>query len=138
MNITRSWCPWSVPFKERLRNGAYSLRCDSSVTYLRVCLPPFKCLFTGHSPHSFRNPIDCQFTCWIPGFLHNFLSFCLGRCNCDPVGPHVTGTNDTILNEGGRTTAVALGHSFGTPPRGPAGQRQSPGLVSYDQVGLMA
>jgi hypothetical protein len=26
----------------------------------------------------------------------------------------------------------ALGHSFGTPPRGPAGQRQSRGLDQYD------
>jgi hypothetical protein len=65
----------------------------------------------------------------------------------DPVGPHVTGSNDAIRNEGGRTTAVfgggasrpgcALGHSFGTP-RGPAGQRKSPGLDWYDQVGLVA
>jgi hypothetical protein len=49
---------------------------------------------------------------------------------------HVTGSNDAILTEVGRTTAVsfvgthdgpgdALGHSFGTPPRGPAGQRKS-------------
>jgi hypothetical protein len=48
---------------------------------------------------------------------------------------HVTGSNDAIFNEGCRTTAVfgggasrpgfALGHSFETPPRGPAGQRQS-------------
>jgi hypothetical protein len=58
------------------------------------------------------------------------------------------GSNDAILNEGGQTTAVfgggacrpgfALGHSFGTPPRGPAGQRQSPGLDLYDRVGLTA
>jgi hypothetical protein len=71
-----------------------------------------------------------------------------GRCNCDPVRPHVTGSNGAILNEGGRTMAVfsggtsrpgsALGHSFGTPPRGPARKHQSPGLVWYDQVGLMA
>jgi hypothetical protein len=27
---------------------------------------------------------------------------------------------------------VALGHSFGTTPRGPAGQRQSWGLDLYD------
>jgi hypothetical protein len=64
------------------------------------------------------------------------------------VRPHVAGSNDAILNKGGRTTAVfgggasrpgfALGHSFGTPPRGPAGQHQSPGLVWYDQVGLTA
>jgi hypothetical protein len=70
-----------------------------------------------------------------------------GRCNCDPVKPHVTGSNDAILIEVGRTTAVfgegasrpgfALGHSFGTLPRGPAGQHQFPGLVWYDQVGLM-
>jgi hypothetical protein len=33
---------------------------------------------------------------------------------------------------------LALGHSFGTPPRGPAGQRQSPGLDLYDLVGLTA
>jgi hypothetical protein len=31
-----------------------------------------------------------------------------GRCNCDPVRPHVTDSNDAILNEGGRTTAVSL------------------------------
>jgi hypothetical protein len=47
--------------------------------------------------------------------------------------PYVTGSNDAILCEVGRTTAVSLvgahhgpegvsGHSFGTPPRGPAGQ----------------
>jgi hypothetical protein len=55
---------------------------------------------------------------------------------------HVTGSNDAVLNEVGRTTAVsgggaswtrdALGHSFGTPPRGPAGQRQSRRLDLYD------
>jgi hypothetical protein len=33
---------------------------------------------------------------------------------------------------------LALGYSFGTPPRGPAGQRQSPGLDLYDLVGLTA
>jgi hypothetical protein len=57
--------------------------------------------------------------------------------------PHkdtVTGSNNAILNEVGWTTAVylvgtqpwpggALEHSFGTP-RGPAGQRQSRGLIS--------
>jgi hypothetical protein len=32
-------------------------------------LPPFKCLFTGHLPDSFRDPVDCRFTYWIPGFL---------------------------------------------------------------------
>jgi hypothetical protein len=52
---------------------------------------------------------------------------------------YVTGSNDVILTEAGRTTAVSLvrahhgpggasEHSFGTP-RGPAGQRQSRGLV---------
>jgi hypothetical protein len=57
--------------------------------------------------------------------------------------PYVTGCNDAILNEVGRTTAVSLvgahqrtgfasGHSFGTPPHGPAGQRQSWGLDWYD------
>jgi hypothetical protein len=56
---------------------------------------------------------------------------------------YVTGSNDTILNEVGRTTAVSLvgshqrpgvasGHSFGTPPRGPARQRRSWGLDWYD------
>jgi hypothetical protein len=30
-----------------------------------------------------------------------------GRCNCDPVRPHVTGSNDAILNDGGRSTAVS-------------------------------
>jgi hypothetical protein len=58
--------------------------------------------------------------------------------------PHkdtVTGSNDAILNAVGWTTAVylvgtqtwpgvALEHSFGTPPRGPAGQRQSRGFIS--------
>jgi hypothetical protein len=57
--------------------------------------------------------------------------------------PHkgiVTRSSDAILNEVGWTTAVypvgaqpwpggALEHSFGTP-RGPAGQRQSGGLIS--------
>jgi hypothetical protein len=57
---------------------------------------------------------------------------------------YVTGSNDSILNEVGRTTAaslvgaiqrpgVASGHSFGTPLRGPAGQRQSRGLDDYDK-----
>jgi hypothetical protein len=52
---------------------------------------------------------------------------------------YVIGSNDAILNEDGWTTAVSLvgahhgpggasGHSFGTPPRGTAGQRQSWGL----------
>jgi hypothetical protein len=47
-----------------------------------------------------------------------------------------TGSNDAILSEVGSTTAVYLvgaqprpgnasEHSLGTPPRGPAGQRQS-------------
>jgi hypothetical protein len=55
---------------------------------------------------------------------------------------HVTGSYDAILCEAGRTTAVylvgthhgpgdALGHSFGTPPRDPAGQRQSRSLDQY-------
>jgi hypothetical protein len=54
---------------------------------------------------------------------------------------YVTGSNDAILGEVGRTTAVALvgvhhgpegvsGHSFGTAPRGPTGQRQSRGRFS--------
>jgi hypothetical protein len=57
--------------------------------------------------------------------------------------PHkdtVTDSNDAILSEVGWTTAVylvgaqpwpggALEHSFGTPPCGPAGQRQSRGLI---------
>jgi hypothetical protein len=49
---------------------------------------------------------------------------------------YVTGSNDAILNEVGRTAAVSLvgarhgpggasRRSFGTHPRGPAGQRQS-------------
>jgi hypothetical protein len=52
---------------------------------------------------------------------------------------YVTGSNDAILSEVGRTTAVSLveahhgpggesGHSFGTPPRRPAGECQSRGL----------
>jgi hypothetical protein len=51
------------------------------------------------------------------------------------------GSNDVILNEGGRIKDVfwgdtlwtwdALGHSFGTPRRGPAGQRQSRSLDLY-------
>jgi hypothetical protein len=56
---------------------------------------------------------------------------------------YVTGGNDAILSEVGRTTAVSLvgayqgpvvtsGHSFGTLPRGPAGQRQSWDLDRYD------
>jgi hypothetical protein len=58
--------------------------------------------------------------------------------------PHkdtITGSNDAILNEVRWTTAVylvgtqpwpggALEHSFGTPPRAPAGQRQSRRLIS--------
>jgi hypothetical protein len=32
----------------------------------------------------------------------------------------------------------ASGHSFGTPPRGPAGQRQSRGLDQYDYLGQAA
>jgi hypothetical protein len=57
--------------------------------------------------------------------------------------PYVTGSNGIILNEVGRTTAVslvgvhqgpgvALGHSFGTPPHGSAGQCQSRDLDWYD------
>jgi hypothetical protein len=53
--------------------------------------------------------------------------------------PHITGGNDDILNEVGRTMTMSLVgahqgpgvasiHSFGTPPRGPAGQCQSWGL----------
>jgi hypothetical protein len=56
---------------------------------------------------------------------------------------YVTGGNDAILNEVGQTTPVSLvwvhhgpggasGHSFGTPPCGPAGQWQSQGLDQYD------
>jgi hypothetical protein len=56
---------------------------------------------------------------------------------------YVTGSNDAILGDVGQTTAVSLvgahhgpedvsGHSFGTLPRGPAGQQQSWGLVQYD------
>jgi hypothetical protein len=40
--------------------------------------------------------------------LNIYYMFVVGRCNCDPVRPHVTGSNDVILNEGGRTTAVSL------------------------------
>jgi hypothetical protein len=56
------------------------------------------------------------------------------------------GSNDASLCEAGRTTAVslvgthhgpgdALGLSFGTPPRGPAGQRQSRRQDQYDYRG---
>jgi hypothetical protein len=52
---------------------------------------------------------------------------------------YVRGSNDAILSEVGQTTAVFLvgahhgpggasEHSFGKPPCGPAGQRQSRGL----------
>jgi hypothetical protein len=34
-------------------------------------------------------------------------SWNIGRCNCYPVRPNVTGGNDAIINEGGRTTAVS-------------------------------
>jgi hypothetical protein len=34
------WCPCSIPLKEELSNGPYSLRCDFSVTY--SCLLPLK------------------------------------------------------------------------------------------------
>jgi hypothetical protein len=48
---------------------------------------------------------------------------------------YVTGSSYAVLSEVGRTTGVSLvgahhgsegasGHSFGTPPRGPAGTRQ--------------
>jgi hypothetical protein len=58
---------------------------------------------------------------------------------------YVTGSNDAILNEVDRTTAVSLvgahhgpgggsGHSVGTPPHGPARQHQSQG----DKPGLAA
>jgi hypothetical protein len=40
--------------------------------------------------------------------MHVYVCKYEGRCNCDPVRPHVTGSNDAILNEGGRTTAVSL------------------------------
>jgi hypothetical protein len=60
--------------------------------------------------------------------------------------PHVTRSNDAILCKAGRTTAVslvgthhepgdALGHSFGAPSRGPAGQRQSRRQDQYDYRG---
>jgi hypothetical protein len=56
---------------------------------------------------------------------------------------YVIGSNDAILNEVGRTMAVSLagahhgpggvlGHRFGTPTRGPAGQSQYWGLDYYD------
>lgn len=52
---------------------------------------------------------------------------------------YITGSNATILSEVGQTTAMSLmgahhgpggasGHSFGTPPRGPAWQIQCQGL----------
>jgi hypothetical protein len=61
----------------------------------------------------------------------------------------VIGSNDAILNEVGRTTDVSLvgvhhrpegasGHSFGTPPSGPAVERQSRGLDWYDKLGMAA
>jgi hypothetical protein len=53
--------------KEGFRNGPYSLRRDFSIT--NFCFPPFKCLFSDHSPDCFRDPIKVRFTCWIPGFL---------------------------------------------------------------------
>jgi hypothetical protein len=40
-----SWCPWSFPICEGLRNGPYCPRCFVSV--LQCCFPPFKCLFFG-------------------------------------------------------------------------------------------
>jgi hypothetical protein len=62
---------------------------------------------------------------------------------------YVTGSNDTILNEVGRSMAVSLveahhgsggasEHSFQRTPRGPAGQRQSRRLDQYDYLGLAA
>jgi hypothetical protein len=62
-----------------------------------------------------------------------------GRSNCNLFKVYVTGSNDAILNKVDQTTAVslvevhhgpgcALGHSFATPPCGPAGQCQSRGL----------
>jgi hypothetical protein len=47
------------------------------------------------------------------------------------------GSNDAILSEAGGGASETRVCS-GTPPRGPAGQRQSQGLDWYDQLGLMA
>jgi hypothetical protein len=69
--------------------------------------------------------------------------------NYDSLRLYVTGNNDAILDDVARNTAVSLvgvhhipegasGRSFGTPPRGPAGQRQSHVLDQYDQPGLVA
>jgi hypothetical protein len=71
------------------------------------------------------------------------------RSNYDPLRSYISGSNDTILNEVGRTTAVSLvgvhhgpegtsGHTFGTPPRGLTEQCQSQGLAQYDNPGLAA
>jgi hypothetical protein len=60
--------------------------------------------------------------------------------------PHVTDSNEPsslrlvelrLSSVGAHLRpGFALGHSFGTPPRGSAGQRQSRGLDWYDQLGL--
>jgi hypothetical protein len=44
----------------------------------------------------------------MPMFLAYTVYAAGGRCNCGPVRSHVTDSNDAILNEGGRTTAVSL------------------------------
>jgi hypothetical protein len=43
-----------------------------SFSVTNFCFPPFKCLFTGHSSDWLRDPINCCFTRWIPGFLPQF------------------------------------------------------------------
>jgi hypothetical protein len=52
-------CLWSIPFHKRFHNRPQSLGCDLTVACF--CLPPFKCLHTGHSFNCFGYTI---FICW--------------------------------------------------------------------------
>jgi hypothetical protein len=49
--MNSGWYPWSIPLKDGFRSGPYSLRCGFSIT--KFSFPPFKCLFSGHSPDWF-------------------------------------------------------------------------------------
>jgi hypothetical protein len=103
----------------------------------------------AHSKAKLKNSGDKSSPCFRPFWikkLRTLLYVFLADVTVTQQG-HVTGSNDAILSEGGRTTAVssvgvhlrpgiALGHSFGTPPPGPAGQLQSQGMDWYDQLEL--
>jgi hypothetical protein len=57
-------------FRRDFAMGQIAWGVTSVLTYF--CFPPFKCLSTGHSSDWFRDPINCRFTRWIPGFPPQF------------------------------------------------------------------